>query len=159
MRQTARMPRATKSGHASALEAYLESVDPRAAPLVRDLDAAIRQAHARFSVAVKYRLLMYALGEDWRHWVCAIDARRSAVSLRFLYGVLLEDPLRVLRPGTSVLMTWDLPLDAGVDAEAVEAYVRDAVARYDQYRANEREVLAASRQAAKSRRARRPPTP
>ncbi len=96
---------------------------------------------------------MYALGRDWRHWVCAIDAHpKKGVGLRFLYGVLLEDPKRVLRPGSSVLMTWDFAPGAAVDPAAVRAYVTEAVARYPDYRARERDILEASRAAAAARR-------
>ncbi len=148
-------PGGNDAATATPLEAYLEGVDPAAGPLVRDLDAAIRTAHPGFDVAIKYKLLTYALDGDWRTWVCALDARKNLVSLRFLYGVLLEDPLRVLRPGTSVLETWDIPLGSAVDAAAVTAYVREAVSTYADYTARAAEVQAAAKAAGPKRR--RPP--
>jgi hypothetical protein len=135
----------------SALEAYLAGVAPEATPLVIKLDKAVRNAHLEFDVAVKYRILMYALRGDFRTWVCAIDAMRNGVALRFLYGVLLDDPRAVLRAGTSVLKTWDFAFDEVIDPEAVGAYVAEAVARYDEYKANTSKVLDASRGAAKPR--------
>jgi len=102
-------------------------------------------------VAIKYGLLMYALRGDWRTWVCAIGAGNSGVALRFLYGVLLEDPKRVLRAGSSVLMTWDFAFIDAIDPAAVGAYVLEAVARYDEYKANTPKILKASRAAAKTR--------
>jgi hypothetical protein len=135
--------------HSSALETYLAGVDARATPLVVALDSAIRGAHADFDVAIKYRILMYALEHDWRTWVCAIDATKKGVGLRFLYGVLLDDPLHVLRAGSSVLKTWDFAFDDRVDPAAVGAYVTEAVARYATYKANSSEILAASRASAK----------
>ncbi len=145
----------------AALATYLGSVDPAAAPVVVALDGVIREAHPGFDVAIKYRILMYALHGDWRTWVCAIDGSRKSVGLRFLYGVLLDDPRRVLRAGSSVLKTWDFAFDQVVDRAAVGAYVREAVARYDEYRANAGEILDASRAAAatKKRRPGSPPTP
>jgi hypothetical protein len=134
-----------------ALEAYLKGVDPRAKPLVIDLDEAIRKARPDFDVAIKYGLLMYALHGDWRTWVCAIGAGNSGVALRFLYGVLLYDPKHVLRSGSSVLMTWDFAFIDAVDATAVGGYVLEAVSRYDEYKANAPKILAASRAAAKAR--------
>ena len=131
--------------NSSALETYLLSVDPAAAPLVVALDRAVRKAHPEFDVTIKYRILMYALHGDWRTWVCAIDATKMGVGLRFLYGVLLDDSRGVLRAGSSVLKTWDFALDDVVNAAAVGAYVAEAVARYDDYKANSRKVLAASR--------------
>ena len=133
-----------------ALEAYLAAIDPAAAPLVVALDEAIRAAHPDFDVAIRYRILMYALGGDWRTWVCAVDAARKRVRLRFLYGVLLDDPRGVLRSGSSVLKTWDFPLDGAIDAAAVGAYVTEAVSRYGAYKANSREVLDSSRAAARA---------
>jgi hypothetical protein len=134
-----------------ALKAYLKGVDPRAKPLVIDLDDAIRKVQSSLDVAIKYGLLMYAIRGDWRTWVCAIGAGNSGVALRFLYGVLLTDPKHVLRAGSSVLMTWDFALIDAVDPEAVGAYVAEAVARYDEYKANAPKILEASRAAAKAR--------
>jgi hypothetical protein len=142
----------------AALETYLGGVDPAAAPVVVALDGVIREAHPAFDVAIKYRILMYALRGDWRTWVCAIDASRKSVGLRFLYGVLLDDPLRVLRAGSSVLKTWDFAFDQVVDRAAVGAYVREAVARYNEYKANTGEILEASRAAATTKK-RRPGSP
>ena len=153
-------PNSSGAGPA-ALETYLGGVDPAAAPIVVALDGIIREVHPGFDVAIKYRILMYTLHGDWRTWVCAIDASRKSVGLRFLYGVLLDDPLRVLRAGSSVLKTWDFAFDQVVDRAAVGAYVREAVARYGEYKANTREILEASRAAAatKKRRPGNPPKP
>lgn len=134
----------------SALETYLAGIDPTAAPLVIALDEAIRTAHPDFDVAVKYKILMYALRGDWRTWVCAIDATTKGVCLRFLFGVLLDDPKHVLRAGSSVLKTWDFAFDDVVDPAAVGAYVAEAVVKYDDYKAHTREVLDASRAAARA---------
>jgi hypothetical protein len=136
--------------NSSALETYLAGVDAAAQPLVVALDQAVRKAHPDFDVAIKYKILMYALRGDWRTWVCAIDATKKGVSLRFLYGVLLDDSRGVLRAGSSVLKTWDFAFDDVIDAGAIGAYVAEAVARYDQYKANAPEVLEASRAAAKA---------
>ncbi len=135
-----------------ALETYCADIDPAARPLVVTLDGIIREAQPAFDVVIKYRILMYALHGDWRTWVCAIDASRKAVCLRFLYGVLLDDHRRVLRAGSSVLKTWDFAFDEVVDRAAVGAYVREAVERYPDYKANAREVLEASRAAAMKQR-------
>jgi hypothetical protein len=135
----------------SALEAYLAGVDAPAAPIVVALDKAVRKAYPDFDVAIKYQILMYALRSDWRTWVCAIGAGKKSVGLRFLYGVLLDDPRRVLRAGTSVLKTWDFAFDDVVDPAAVGAYVVEAVTRYNDYKANTRKVLEASRTAHKRR--------
>jgi hypothetical protein len=128
-----------------ALAEYVKAIDPRGVDTVRQLDEAIREAHADFDVAIKYRILMYALNEDWRHWIVAINARKNGISLQFLHGVLLDDPRKVLRKGTSVLMTWDIAFDEKVDMAAVGDYVRDAVAKLPHYKANEREILEAAR--------------
>ena len=127
-------------------------MDQERTALVSALDAAVRQAEPGFEVAIKYNLLMYALKGDWRHWVCAIDAHpKKGVGLRFLFGVLLDDPRHVLRGGTSVLMTWDFGPGEPVDAAVVQAYVREAVSKYADYRANEKSILTSSRESAADR--------
>jgi hypothetical protein len=132
-----------------ALQAYLAAIDPKAAPLVIALDGAIQTAHPGFDVAVKYKILMYTIGGDWRTWVCAIDATKKGVGLRFLFGVLLDDPKAVLRAGTSVLKTWDMGFDDVIDRDGVGAYISEAVSRHGAYKANATEILEASRSSAK----------
>jgi len=126
----------------TALDDYLATIDPALHDTVRALDAAIRKGHKGFDVAIKYGILMYAVEGDWRYWVTAIDARPKAVSLRFLYGVLLEDPKAVLRKGSSVLMTWDVVPGEKVQSAAVASYVREAVGKHGYYKANSAEVIA-----------------
>ena len=113
------------------------------------IDDAIRTTHQDFDVAIKYRILMYALHGDWRTWVCAIDTTKNGVCLRFLYGVLLDDPRGVLRAGSSVLKTWDFSPDDLVDPAAVGAYVAEAATKYDAYKAAAPAVLERSRAAAR----------
>jgi hypothetical protein len=127
------------------LEEYLQIYDDAAGVVFVQLDAAIRAAAPELESAIKYRLLSYTVERDWRHWVCAVNATKSAVCLRFLWGVLLDDPLGVLRPGTSTLMTWDLPRGADVDAAAVGSYVRNALAQRDHFLADADGISAAAR--------------
>jgi hypothetical protein len=132
----------------SALEEYLSGVfDPRSERIVRELDRVILGSHAKLEVAIKYKILMYALSGDFQTWVCAINAGRKKVALHFLYGFMLDDPQEVLRPGSSVLMSWDFPFDGEVD-EAVGLYVAEAARRNGEYKANRDAVLEAGRDAA-----------
>jgi hypothetical protein len=141
-----------------ALRTYLDGLtgdDVAAAPSLTALDAAIVAAGPALAVAVKYRMVMYAHPGDWRHWVCAISANRGGAALRFLYGVLLDDPLGVLRAGSSTLMTWDFAHDEEVPAGDVGRYVGDALARYDHFRANAKQIAADTKAALAADRERR----
>jgi len=133
------------------LEEYLAIYVDAAGRLFVQLDAAIRQEAPELDVAIKYRLLSYTVDRDWRHWVCAVNATKSAVCLRFLWGVLLDDPLGVLRPGTSTLMTWDLPRGGDVDAQSVSLYVREARAKRDHFLADSEGISAQARERARRR--------
>ena len=127
------------------LEEYLTTIpDPRAARVVRELDRIVRRTHPDFDVAIKYKILMFALDGDFGTWVCAINAGRRQVALNFLYGVMLDDPKRALRAGSSVLMSWDIGFEDDVDAAAVAAYVAEAVRRNPEYTANRPAVQAAA---------------
>jgi hypothetical protein len=134
------------------LDAYVAGLPPERETPVRRLHAAISAACPDFDVAVKYGLLMYAIGGDWRHWVVAVDAHpRSAVGLRFLFGVMMADERHVLRGGSSVLMTWDLDPTVEPDAEAVRSYVTEAVRLYPAYKADEKAILVRARASAPAR--------
>ena len=144
--------RSRPADHDSVLESYVEGLPPDRAALSRELDGAIGKAHAGLDVAIKYGILMYALGGDWRHWVVAIDAKPArGVGLKFLYGVMMSDDRHVLRAGTSVLMSWDFSSAAVFDHAAVETYVDEAVRLYPKYKADEQAILAAARTSASSR--------
>jgi hypothetical protein len=123
------------------LEEYVATlVDPRGERVVRELDRIIRATEPGLVPAIKYRILMYGLDGDYRTWVCAINSGRRHVSVNFLYGVMLDDPRKVLRPGSSVLMSWDFDFDAEIDAAAFGAYVAEAVRRKGEYQANRQAV-------------------
>jgi hypothetical protein len=125
----------------AVLEEYIANlVDPRGEPVVRELDRIIRKAHPGFDTAIKYKILMYGLDGDFHTWVCAINSGRRRVSVNFLYGVLLDDPRKVLRGGTSVLMSWDFDFDEALDAAAVGAYVAEAAGLKGEYIANRQAV-------------------
>ena len=129
------------------LEEYLALYDEAAGRVFVQLDATIREAAPELEVAIKSRLLSYTVERDWRHWVCAVNATKSAVCLRFLWGVLLDDPLGVLRKGSSTLTTWDIPRGADVDSAAVASYVRNALATRDHFIANAPQISAEARAA------------
>ena len=123
------------------LDDYVASlVDPRGEALVRQLDRIIRAAEPGLSMAIKYKILMYGVDGDFHTWVCAINSGRRHVSVNFLYGVMLDDPRKVLRAGSSVLMSWDFPFDEEVDPAAVGPYIAEAVRRNPEYKANRQAV-------------------
>jgi len=123
------------------LDDYVASlVDPRGEALVRQLDRIIRAAEPGLSMAIKYKILMYGLDGDFHTWVCAINSGRRHVSVNFLYGVMLDDPRKVLRAGSSVLMSWDFPFEGEVDPAAVGPYIAEAVRRNPEYKANRQAV-------------------
>jgi hypothetical protein len=133
----------------SALEDYLKTIpDARAEPMVRELDRIIRKAHPSFDLDIKYKILMYALDGDFHTWVCAHNAGRRKVSMSFLYGVMLDDARHVLRPGSSVLTSWDFNFEEAVDQAAVGAYVAEAVRLNPDYKANRQTVQDAAYAAA-----------
>ncbi len=119
---------------ASPLDGFLESVEPGFRELVRAAHAAVMDSGAELDVAIKYRMLMYTLNGDWRHWVCAVSQTKDAVNLRFLYGVGLGDPAGVLRAGTSTLMTVDFASMDDFDPAMATSYVAEAVGIHERYR-------------------------
>lgn len=140
------------------VEEYIASlVDPRGEPAVRELDRIIRETRPDLEPAIKYKILMYGHNGDFHTWVCAINSGRRRVSLNFLYGVMLADARHVLRPGSSVLMSWDFDFDKEIEPAAVAAYVAEAAAKNDDYKVNRQAVQdAAYADAEKAGRRRKP---
>ncbi len=123
----------------SERETYIKGIDTRFVPLVLALDRAVLAARPDFDTRISYQMLTYALAGDFRHWICAIGVTRKVVCLRFLFGVLLDDPRGVLRAGTGILRTIDFASVDEVDAQLVADYVNEAIARLDTFKAQDRD--------------------
>ena len=133
----------------SVVEEYLATLaDPRGEAVVRELDQIIRETRPDLDSAIKYKILMYGLDGDFHTFVCAINSGRRRVSLNFLYGVMLDDPRKVLRGGSSVLMSWDFDFDEEIEPAAVAAYVAEAAAKKGDYTVNRQAVQDAAYAAA-----------
>lgn len=122
---------------ASPLDEFLLGVDPARAGVVVELDRLVRSAAPELDVAVKYRMLTYALDANWWRWVAAISVTKQAVNLRLLYGTRLASGAGVLRAGSSHLANLDLAPDAPVDVDLVVRLVREAVERHPEFLATE----------------------
>jgi hypothetical protein len=118
-----------------ARDEFLAGIDARFAPIVVELDQAIREAAPELESRISYGMLTYTLLKDRRAWVCAIGTTKKAICLRFLFGTYLSDPGKLLRPGTSTLSTIDYTSPEQVDAEVVAEYVREAVAHHAEFKA------------------------
>jgi hypothetical protein len=103
---------------------------------LRDVDPAIRAAHAGFDVGIYYRQLTYAIGGDFKRWVVAIGGTKKGPALRFLYGRLLSDPRGLFRgAANSPLRTIDIASVGNVDHQMVADYVREAVSKFEEFKA------------------------
>lgn len=117
-------------------DAYLATVDPRFVAIVRALDDAVTAAQPGLDTRVAYGALTYALDGDFRHFICAVGATKKAAALRFPFGSLLDDPHGLLVAGGSPLLRsvyFRLPEE--VEPEVLGAYVRQAGAHLEEYRA------------------------
>ncbi|MGB9299376.1 MAG: DUF1801 domain-containing protein [Anaerolineae bacterium] len=124
----------------STRDTFIDGIDTHFVPMVLALDRAVLAACPDFDTRIYYRMLTYALAGDFRHWICAISVHKKAVCLRFLFGVLLDDPQGVLRAGTGILRTIDFVSVEEVDAQLVADYVNEAVTRLDYFKAHERDL-------------------
>jgi hypothetical protein len=115
------------------VEAFLAEKPAAWAATTRHLHRLIMAAGPALTVRVAYRMLVYHLGTDKARWVVAIDVRGKVVTVRFLWGVLLDDPRGILRGGTSTLMNVDLPSPDALEPPVISGFVTQAVARYPDY--------------------------
>ncbi len=118
----------------NVLEKYLGTIDARFAPVVTVLDAVVRRAAPGLAAKISYGILMYGLHGDYRNWVCAVSATKKVVTLRFLWGTMLEDKAKLLRYGSTTIGNLDYASADAIDVAVVEAYVREAVAKYDVFK-------------------------
>ena len=117
----------------SVVETFLADKPARWADTTRELHRLIVEAAPPLQARIAYKMLMYHLGTDKQRWVVAIDVRENVVTVRFLWGVLLEDPRGMLRGGTSTLMNVDLPSPDALEPAVITGFVAQAVARYPDF--------------------------
>jgi hypothetical protein len=117
------------------LDELLARSDPAWAPLARQIDRLITGVAPQLMPRLAYGMLVYSLGTDKAAWIVAVDVRPRVVVVRFLAGTLLDDPRHLLRGGTSTLMNLDLASPEALDPAALQDLVRQAVARYPDYKA------------------------
>ena len=130
----------------AAIDVYLAGIDPERVSLVVALDQAVIGAGVALDCAVKYRMLTYAVGGDYHRWICAIDAHpRIGVSLRFLFGDMLDFSGLTYRAGSTTMRTIDYGADEDVDAARIAGLVNEAVSRLGDFEARERDEKAARR--------------
>ena len=122
----------------AARDEYIATQDPKWSEAVRVLDAAVMAGGPELDSRVSYKMLMYTLGTRKREWVVAIGTTTRSIVVRFLYGVLLDDPQGRLRSGSSTLQSLDFDTPDEVDPATVTEYVAEAVAKYDDFIASTR---------------------
>jgi hypothetical protein len=122
------------------VETFVATLDPRWVPIVTELDRVVMDACPELKVRYSYRMLIYTLQNDFRHWICAVGVTGKVTTLRFLYGTLLDDPKGLLRAGSSHLKTLDLRPTDKVDTELVSSWVRQAAAQLEYIRAHDKEL-------------------
>lgn len=71
---------------------------------------------------------MYALDGEWMKFVCAIDAGKNNVFLRFLDGTHMKDTAGKFRYGRATMATWDIGFSEPFDEKLVARYVSEAMA-------------------------------
>jgi hypothetical protein len=120
----------------SALDEFLAGVRPDAAPTVIAIDAAVRAA-APLDTTIRWHQLLYGLGEDFHHWICAIAVSKNRVTLNFHFGGLIPDPEGAFRAGKSKFMRMlDFDTPGNVDATLIGRRINDALEQLEYFKAN-----------------------
>lgn len=138
----------------SVRDAYLETKDPCLTPLVRALDKDVMTAQPNLDSKVSQGMLTFGLDGDFHHWVCAIEATKSTVCLRFHFGTLLDDACGVHWLGSGkYLRSMRYSSAAEIDHAVVREYVSDAVSKLPSFKeAHASSVKAAWRERRQARR-------
>ncbi len=116
-------------------EAFLSNAPPDFAAIVARLAALVEDSAPELTARLSYGMLTYVHGRDFRSWVVAIGVTSKVVSLRLLFGVLLDDPRGLLRHGTSSLANLDFTSLDQVDDATVRAFVSEAATNHERFKA------------------------
>jgi hypothetical protein len=110
------------------IEEFLAMKDESIHPMIITIDRAILKGAPGIDAAIKWKQYMYSFGSKWMSPLCTIDTTKKGIALRFVSGDLMDDPLGVLRFGTSTMGTWDIPFDSKIKAADITRYVKNAAA-------------------------------
>ena len=106
---------------------FLEGLRPELRAVASDIREAVLAAWPGLEEAIKWRRLTFTRDGNWHHWVCAVGASRSAVTLFFHKGALLHDPARLLSGDGKYTRTIPGESFGGIDPRAFKRLVADAV--------------------------------
>jgi len=94
---------------------YLKTKDKAIHAQLEIINGAILKAVPKIDTAIK-----------WMDPLCAIDTTKKGITLRFMSGDELSDPLGVLRFASSSMGSWDIPFDAKIKPADITKYVKEA---------------------------------
>jgi hypothetical protein len=80
-----------------AIEKWMDALTPGRREQVEELSSLVRAARPDVDEAIKWNRLTFTTERNWHHWLYAVAVTRSAVSLVFHKGTLLDDPEGLLR--------------------------------------------------------------
>ena len=108
------------------LEDFLATKDVSIHALIISLDRAILKGAPDVDTAIKWKQYMYSFDSKWMSPLCAIDTTKKGITLRFMSGDELSDPLGVLRFASSSMGSWDIPFDSKIKPADITKYVKEA---------------------------------
>jgi hypothetical protein len=122
-------------------ERFCEILDDAHAERVRALALAIFSLEYNISADVKWNRLTFSMGKGWDHWLCGIAVTKKAIALHFHFGGLLENRYSVFITSESrFLRRIEFVHGRKIDADMVQDYVRQAMARLEYFRDNWKEL-------------------
>ena len=105
---------------------YLKTKDKAIHSQLEIVNSAILKAVPKIDTAIKWKQYMYSFDAKWMSPLCAIDTTKKGITLRFMSGDELSDPLGVLRFASSNMGSWDIPFDSKIKPADITKYVKEA---------------------------------
>ena len=127
----------------SALAEFAAVVDPKQRAVVERLAAILEGSTEPLDMAVKWRRLTFARGNDFHNWICGISATKSTVDLVFHFGGLLPDPDSRFIAGTSrFLRKLEFRSPADLDEDLILGFTNMALSRLQYFKENWKAIQA-----------------
>lgn len=114
---------------------YVDKIDENQREIVDRLLEVITDSNITLSCAIKWRQLVFAVNNDFHHWICSINPTKKYVALNFHFGSYLTDNTNTLKSGTSKFLRQIQLTDLSqVDNKAVGDLVNQAVNKLDEFK-------------------------
>lgn len=115
---------------------YINKIDDESQrEIVNKLMETILACNEYLNCEIKWRQLVFAVNDDFHHWICSINPTKKYVGLNFHFGSYLTDNTNILKAGTSKFLRQIQLTDLSqVENKVISELVKQAINKLEEFK-------------------------